>query len=638
MRNISSDSGRKKAGSIRTLPELGMLRAESIARSITARCREIEVAAPHNSGFIPPATPMTRIFRGVSLKVALIVPYVALVLGLAIAIGVLSYATGSRAVLVVSEHLLLETVGRIGQAVDRHIIGSGAVLETAFPAGMPARPDIETDLASLRTRFWIATSLHIDPNNYVYYGNRSGQNIGLYRFSLQDGELRLKLRADEFRARYRFSGIDGPLHFDSRETKMFDPRQRPWYKAGETVGADTWTSVYIDFGTKELVATRARRVLSANGALEGVVATDVSLRALNDFVRNLHVSPNGMAFIIDGAGDLIASSVSPNVKQLPDGSSVRISAAESENPMLTATYAQVRATLARQATPAFPQTIAFQTEGGENVHAAFDRVKDSAGLEWITVVAMPRGDFMDGVTSNVYQTLMIGILAAVLAVALGLRIINWVTRDLNDLSQVAHGVGDGQFSVPLAIDRQDEIGDLARSIETMQQRLQTDRLTGLANRESFMRAVARNVALHGQEPIAKCFGVLFIDLNFFKQINDQHGHDMGDRVLIEVANRLAHQVRAGDLVARYAGDEFVVLVQNISDRSMLESVRTVVETSLAQPLGHRANDANLPSLPLGGAVGMAYYPEDGDVAEDLVKVADRDMYRRKPVSPGRVEG
>ena len=72
-----------------------------------------------------------RRIRRTSLRVVLIVPYVVLVLGLALAIGLLSYDTGRRAVSTVSEQLLLEVVGRIAQAVDRHIVGSGAVLETA---------------------------------------------------------------------------------------------------------------------------------------------------------------------------------------------------------------------------------------------------------------------------------------------------------------------------------------------------------------------------------------------------------------------------------------------------------------------------------------------------------------------------
>lgn len=196
-----------------------------------------------------------------SLRQVLIVPYVVLVLGLALVIGLLSYRTGSQAVSTVSEHLLHETVGRIAQAIDRHVVGSGAALEAAFPAGMPAPVSVEADLKGLRTRLWIATSLHIDPNNYVYYGNRAGQSFRIYRHSIEEAELRIKLKAGDMRSRFRFRGIDGDLNIDSVEERLFDPRERPWYKAGVGAASDSWTAVYIDFGTQELVATRARRVL-----------------------------------------------------------------------------------------------------------------------------------------------------------------------------------------------------------------------------------------------------------------------------------------------------------------------------------------------------------------------------------------
>jgi len=252
-----------------------------------------------------------------SLRTVLIFPYVALVIILAVAIGALSYQTGSQAVLTVSESLLEETVGRIGQAIDRHVVGSVATLEAAFPNGMPAPEKIEDTIGALRTRFWIATSLHIDPNNYVYYGNLEGQAFGLYRYSYQQGELRIKYRAEDHRKRYRIDGINGIARYESTEKALFDPRKRPWFQAAQSSNKDIWTSVYIDFGTHDLVATRARRVLGPNGELRGVVATDMPLRALNDFIGRLDLSPNGLAFIIEPNGELIASSRSPNVR--PNG-------------------------------------------------------------------------------------------------------------------------------------------------------------------------------------------------------------------------------------------------------------------------------------------------------------------------------
>jgi len=563
-----------------------------------------------------------------SLRQVLTIPYVVFVLALALTIGGLSYIAGSRAVDTVSANLLLETVGRIGQAVDRHIVGSGAVLEAAFPDGMPAQPAIDQDIQNLRTRFWIATSLHLDPNNYVYYGNRLGQGIGLYRHSRTEGELRIKLQPEEMRSYYRFTGIDGALKFHSREAKLFDPRVRPWYKAGQSESLHTWTAVYIDFGTADLVATRARRVLGRGGEFEGVVATDVSLRGLNDFVTRLKVSPNGLAFIVEPNGQLVASSASPNVKTLADGSKTRVSAAQSGHPVIAAAYAELRAHLAGNPSATGARTFNFQAPDGQVIHAAFDRLKDDAGLEWFTVVAMPRSDFMAGVTENVVLTGVLSALAALIAIAIGLRILSWVAGDLKRLSEAALRVGDGQLDWPLGIQRRDEIGQLARSFETMQQRLQTDGLTNLANRDAFLLRLGQRIEQASASPERAQFAVLFIDLNRFKYINDHYGHEVGDQVLIEVAQRLCQVVTPHDLVARLSGDEFVVLLDRVDAGQDLEHMRQLLEAALKQPfaaLGH----VPVTAVDFGGSVGEARFPQDGRDAQSLLKHADRRMYSRK---------
>lgn len=569
-----------------------------------------------------------------SLRQVLTIPYVLLVVALALTIVGLSYSAGSRAVDTVSSHLLLETVGRIGQAVDRHIVGSGAVLEAAFPDGMPVPEVIDAELDNLRTRFWIATSLHMDPNNYVYFGNRRGQGVGLYRHSRTEGEFRVKLKEEDLRSYYRFTGINGKLVLHSTEAKLFDPRTRPWYKAGASENLHTWTSVYIDFVTTDLVATRARRVLGPKGEFEGVVATDVSLRALNDFVTRLKVSPHGMAFIVEPEGDIIASSASPNVKALPDGSKVRVSAAQSGNPLVTAAYAEVHARLAADGASPGAKTFSFKAPDGQVIHAGFDRLKDDAGLEWLTVVAMPRSDFMAGVTENVIRTAVLAALAALVALAIGLRILSWVAADLKQLSEAALRVGDGQLDWPVGIRRPDEIGQLAKSFETMQQRLQTDALTGLANREAFMLRLRDKIVHASREPGREHFAVLFIDLNRFKQINDQFGHGVGDSVLIEIAERLRTTVRSRDLVARLSGDEFVILLDRVQGAESLERVRQQIQAALTEPLEALGREPSA-HTDFGGSVGEALFPDDGLDAETLLKRADRRMYSQKFASRGK---
>lgn len=160
------------------------------------------------------------------------------------------------------------------------------------------------------------------------------------RYSLEDAELRIKLHQAEARQIAKFRGIAGALEQPVREGKHYEPRQRPWYKAGENSAVHTWTSIYIDFRSAELVATRARHVLNAKGELAGGVATDPSLKRLNDFVSTLQVSPNALAFIIEPDGQFIASSRSANTRRLEDGANARISEADSEDPLQRAAYAK----------------------------------------------------------------------------------------------------------------------------------------------------------------------------------------------------------------------------------------------------------------------------------------------------------
>ncbi len=569
--------------------------------------------------------PLKNRMRNLSLRTVLIFPYVALVVTLAVAIGALSYFSGSHAVLTVSEHLLEETVSRISQAVDRHVVGSVATLEAAFPDGMLAPKSIESDFDNIRTRFWIATSLHIDPNNYVYYGNSSGQAIGLYRHSYQLGELRVKFKAEDHRTRYRINGIGGALQFDSVEEKLFDPRTRPWYLAGQQKNQDTWTSVYIDFGTQDLVATRARRVLDKNGAIEGVVATDMPLRALNDFVSNLKISPNGIAFILEPDGNLIASSCSPNVKEVGGGKNVRINAGESGHTLLTEIYRQLQPYLSQQFKELTLQTFIFEDSTGDKIHVAFELFEDAAGLNWINVVAMPSKDFMGGISNNIIRTVLLGIIATIIVVFIGLWILNWVTTDIKILSVAVSRVGSGYVEEPIDIRRKDEIGDLAKSFQAMQYRLQTDHLTKLPNRYAFEQYLKATIQQCQNEDKGKPFAILFIDINDFKLINDRFGHDAGDQALIEFALRLRTHVRQNDFVARYAGDEFVILLKGVLSSQDLAPIRQNIETALSVPL--KAFDSSL--LKIGGAIGEAHFPDDADNAAELLIVADRNMYAHK---------
>jgi diguanylate cyclase (GGDEF)-like protein len=151
----------------------------------------------------------------------------------------------------------------------------------------------------------------------------------------------------------------------------------------------------------------------------------------------------------------------------------------------------------------------------------------------------------------------------------------------------------------------------------------TDPLTGLYNRLLVTEAIERQIKearRHGEH-----FGLLMIDLDKFKQINDVHGHLAGDAVLVAVADRLRMSCRSCDLIARLGGDEFVVLVPRLAQPRALDIVVERVGKDIRSgPIQHAGA-----WLEIGGSVGSACFPQDGADALTLLKAADVSLYRIK---------
>lgn len=149
-----------------------------------------------------------------------------------------------------------------------------------------------------------------------------------------------------------------------------------------------------------------------------------------------------------------------------------------------------------------------------------------------------------------------------------------------------------------------------------------DSLTNLPNRRMFMNQL-RNEIIERNNSKAK-LSILFIDLDNFKFINDKWGHDTGDLVIKEAANRIKEALRPTDMVARLGGDEFIVMLKDIQDK---EDITNYVEQILAK--FQKAISTCGQEYSLTCSIGIATYPENGDSAEQLITNADNALYHVK---------
>ena len=157
--------------------------------------------------------------------------------------------------------------------------------------------------------------------------------------------------------------------------------------------------------------------------------------------------------------------------------------------------------------------------------------------------------------------------------------------------------------------------------DTLHSLAHTDPLTGLPNRRGLGQALAAALADCAPDRMVALY---MMDLDSFKPVNDRHGHDVGDELLVAVARRLQSQVRQSDLVARLGGDEFVIMARHIAGAGQAHELGNKLLESFREPffLGGA-------QVRLGLTIGYALAPQDSRDAVDLLKRADAAMYAGK---------
>ncbi|MCW8344727.1 diguanylate cyclase [Vibrio sp. ZSDZ65] len=227
------------------------------------------------------------------------------------------------------------------------------------------------------------------------------------------------------------------------------------------------------------------------------------------------------------------------------------------------------------------------------------------------------------------------------AVLLSYSLFRLITRPLTQISHLAQRIALGKTAHFSQYSQTDEIGDLAKALNYLQHHLNTkfhelkvseqkfqelarrDDLTRLPNRKDFHSRLENEIAHHKQNQLH--FGLLFLDVNNFKAINDNKGHHVGDNLLQGISSLLTDSLRSSDLVCRYGGDEFVILLSNLRQLNVIH----IICDKLHYAMEDLVESLELSQYDLSLSIGVSIYPESANSPNELIQLADKAMYHAK---------
>ena len=286
----------------------------------------------------------------------------------------------------------------------------------------------------------------------------------------------------------------------------------------------------------------------------------------------------------------------------------------------------------------------------EHLVGAFSRVSldsDQGTRVLILGLAVEHSHVVAGANRLAGQMLQLGLLLSLLAALLALWLGRAFSAPLRAMVKEIQHFSEHRQIGTLPLQREDELGLLARSIHQQQSQIleqiqqlhdshqaaehlaHHDPLTGLGNRLLFIDRLQH--AISNARRSGKRLALVFVDLDYFKEINDSHGHAMGDAVLRQVANLLRGATRAGDTVARLGGDEFVILYDGLDTHSDLPQIAGKL---LARFQNRLLIDGQ--EIHIQASMGISRFPEDGQDSVSLLQHADRAMYQAKRDGRNRI--
>jgi PAS domain S-box-containing protein len=407
------------------------------------------------------------------LNLTLTIPFIVQILLIVGVVGFLSFRNGQRATGDLASQLLEEVSNRVENRIQTFADIPYHFLQINLAAVQSGRLNLN-DLTGLENYFWRQIQI-TDAVPYIYYGNQQGEFVGVWK----ESEMRTTLRFRDMSMapnREIYTLDDQGNRKALVKIHAYDPRSRPWYQKAVATQRPVWSSVYVFAVPPNLGITHSVPIFDDNQELQGVIAIDLTLANISEFLQGVDVSESGVVFIMERSGNIVASSVSePPYTETAEGE-LRLAAAESSHPLIQAAALNLQEQFSGLSQIQTPEQLAF-TFNGQRQFTQVQAFQDAFGLDWLIVVVVPESDFMGQIYANTRTTTLLCLLALALAIWVGLLTSRWVTAPILKLNRAAKALALGELEQPVKVARNDELGELANSFNQMAEQIKTSLTT-----------------------------------------------------------------------------------------------------------------------------------------------------------------
>lgn len=607
------------------------------------------------------------------------IPFVIQIFGAVGLVAYLSFRNGQQAVSTLAHKLIDKASQQVSDHLDSYLALPIQLVEMNVQAIAQGDFSLQDRRASERY-FWRQSKV-FPGIGYVGYALPNGSEVGAGRWiSGLDVLLYENLPGKENSSDY-LADAEGN-RAQRLQTYDYEPTTDSWYQAAATARKSIWARTYavenLNPGLSEtgkaiqsdkkldlarpveyyMAVTAAAPFYSAQGRLLGVMNADVMLSQLSEFLVAIKQNLAGEVFLVDSDGLLIGSSTPYPILQKKNDKVEQYAALDSPDPLLRA----IAPHLFHRHFPSSPNEqdhFVLDFEGKRYFVQITNWRGETDGLNWKVIVTVPESSFMGQIDANTRQTLLLCVFTLLGSTLVGLLTCRWVTQPIWALNQASHSLATAaqqgkatedlrQQLPPSRIYELDAVGQsfnrmanqLHQSFAQLEYTATRDSLTGLLNRAAFHSKLVETIAQNTrfsptadglaevQSPLedvpGRLFAVLFLDLDLFKLVNDSLGHLAGDQLLIEVAHRLRSCVRATDVLARFGGDEFVILLEPIATPQHATRIAERIILELKKPFVLNGKPTFIST-----SIGIVFGSAQTSDAASILRNADIALYRAK---------